>query len=59
MFRRVLSKRLQNYLSEVYMKTNARKVLICAILTLAAATAYGEEIKVGGGGASISAILLP
>ncbi|GAW65660.1 phosphate ABC transporter periplasmic component-like protein [Geoanaerobacter pelophilus] len=42
------------------MKRSATTVLLlCGFLLLGAAAAYGEEIKVGGGGASISAIFAP
>lgn len=42
------------------MKKSAIKVrFVCGFLLLGAAAAYGEEIKVGGGGASISAIFAP
>ena len=41
------------------METNTRMTVICAIVMSLAATAYGEEIKVGGGGASISATFAP
>ncbi|BCG48004.1 phosphate ABC transporter phosphate-binding protein [Citrifermentans bremense] len=42
------------------MKKAATTVrLLCGFLLLGTAAAYGEEIKVGGGGASISAIFTP
>ncbi|MBJ6749388.1 substrate-binding domain-containing protein [Geomonas anaerohicana] len=35
------------------------KSAVCGLVVLAAAAAYGEEIKVGGGGASMSAVFTP
>ncbi|MBU5637652.1 substrate-binding domain-containing protein [Geomonas sp. Red69] len=35
------------------------KLAVCGLVVLASATAYGEDIKVGGGGASISAVFNP
>ena len=42
------------------MKVFTKKAkMICGLLVLVATSAYGEEIKVGGGGASISAVFAP
>lgn len=42
------------------MKKSATMIrLLCGFLLFGAAAAYGEEIKVGGGGASISAVFAP
>lgn len=35
------------------------KTMVCGFALLSAAAAYGEDIKVGGGGASISAVFAP
>ncbi|WP_224981561.1 substrate-binding domain-containing protein [Geomonas agri] len=35
------------------------KSAVCVLVVLAAAAAYGEEIRVGGGGASMSAVFTP
>ncbi|TGU70777.1 phosphate ABC transporter substrate-binding protein [Geomonas terrae] len=35
------------------------KAMVCGLVVLAAAAAYGEDIKVGGGGASMAAVFAP